>query len=231
MATGISLTVGPQAGADGAVVSSRAGKLGDQIVSELHGRFYEQNYRGALFSGGMTTTSISNATFTTATTGATATPIVGVWNPSGSTVNLVILQATMVITLSAGTSTGGGTFQWVVSTTGQNAISTGGTPWNRKTLSQAGSIAGAKNMAGVALTGLSGSLSILGGSALAGGSSGNFSFVGTAAGDATTQSGVSVENLDGSIIVPPGMILGLFCTTTPVAHSAGTNMIWEEVPL
>ena len=70
--------VGPQTLQDGATVNLRTGKGGDAIVSELHGRFYEQNYRGNLYSGGLAAlTSINNATFTVATTGATATPIAG----------------------------------------------------------------------------------------------------------------------------------------------------------
>ena len=36
--------------------------------------------------------------------------------------------------------------------------------------------------------------------------------------------GYSTKNLDGSIIVPPGGILGLFCSTTPVAyHRCGSG--------
>lgn len=227
MANAVVNQVGPGTYADGTNAPVRAGKLGDTIISELHGRFYEQVYRGNLFSGGMTTTSISNATFTTATLGVTGTPIVGVWNPANSTANLVILQAIMVITVTAATNTGGGTFQWC-SSTSNSAISTGNTPWNRKTLAQSGSVA--KNMAGVALTGMSNNVVVMHASSLGGGSAGNFSFVGTAAGQFTVQQ-TGVENLDGGIIVPPGGVLSLMCTTTPVAHSAGTALIWEEVPL
>jgi hypothetical protein len=45
-----------------------------------------------MFGGGMTLTSISNVTFTTATLGATCTPITGIYNPIGSGKNCVILQ-------------------------------------------------------------------------------------------------------------------------------------------
>ena len=49
------LNIGVQNQADGAqMVIARAGRQGDQIVSELHGRFYEQAYRGNLFSNGVT---------------------------------------------------------------------------------------------------------------------------------------------------------------------------------
>ena len=207
----------------------RMGQLGDVIVSELHGRFYEQNYRGGLFSGGISAlTSISAATFTTATTGATATPILGIHNPVGSTVNCVVLQATLGITITAATSTGAGPFVWM---TGQNtALNIAGVAsgFNRKTLQAAG--AQAQYFTGAAITNFTGTLAARFGSSLGGGSSTNASFVGTAAGPAA-QLAAFTENLDGSIIVPPGFVLALMATTTPVAHSAVSNILWEEVPI
>ncbi len=207
---------------------SRGGALGDLIVSELGGRFYEHNYRSGQFSGGMTATAINNATFTSATLGATCTPILGVWNPSASNVNLEILQATLQIALTAATVTGGGPFVWAAST-GNAALTLGGSPWNRKTLAQAGSQA--KNMAGVALTGLTNNLVVIGGSALGAGASGSFSFVGTAAGESTLLGAGGVENIDGSFIVPPGGVLALLATTTPVGHSAASSLLWNEKPV
>ena len=32
-------------------------------------------------------------------------------------------------------------------------------------------------------------------------------------------------------IAPPGGVLALLATTTPVAHSASSGLVWEEVPL
>ena len=42
-------------------------------------------------------------------------------------------------------------------------------------------------------------------------------------------SGNWVENFDGSLIVPPGAVLGLFSNTTPVAVSAAGTLLWAEV--
>ena len=52
MAISVELNVGPQAVAagDGTDINSRAGRTGDQIVSELHGRYFEQMRSGRLFS-------------------------------------------------------------------------------------------------------------------------------------------------------------------------------------
>lgn len=223
-------SVGPQQNADGATPQQgfRQGRNGEQIVSELHGRFYEQALRGLLFSGGMTLTSISNATFSTATLGATATPIVGVWNPTGSGKNLVILQAKVSPVNTALQTTGAGALMWA-SSVGNGAISTGNTPFNRGTGVAAGSVA--KDMCGVALTGLTNNLVVREASALGGGVISNLSTLQTAVGLFPPQF-PSLENLDGSLIVPPGGVLALLATTNaPVAISAASSIMWEEVSI
>lgn len=229
MAIQLAVQVGPQVVGDGAPAIVRGGRTGELVVQELHGRFYEQAYRNLLFSGGMTVTSISNATFTSATLGATCTPIAGVWNPGTSTVNLVILQAILGIIITASTATGCGPFVWAVST-GNNVLTLGGVPWNRRTLAQSGSQA--KNMAGIALTGLTNNLVVMGGSALVGGQATSASIIeGVVAAPPTIESGTTVENLDGSLIIPPGGVLALLATATAVAHSAVSALLWEEVAL
>ena len=40
----------------------------------------------------------------------------------------------------------------------------------------------------------------------------------------------SIDNIDGGWILPPGAVFGLFCTSTPVACSAGSAIVWEEIP-
>jgi hypothetical protein len=85
-------------------------------------------------------------------------------------------------------------------------------------------------VSGVALTGLSGTIATAFGSALGGGSYSNAALLGTAAGFQTILNGF-VENFDGSLIVPPGGVIALMATTTPVAHSATSALVWEEVPI
>lgn len=219
--------VGPASAADGGDIEIRLTRDGAQTTSDLHGRFYETNYRSALFSGGMGLTAINNATYTASSVSvsSTITSVAGVWNPSTSTVNLVILQAVVGLTMTAATSTGGAPFVWA-SSVGNTAISTGNTPLNRRTLALSGS--SAKDLTNVAPTGITNALVVRHASTLGGGSSMNFSFVGTAVGAATEQV-TSVENIDGGIIVPPGGVLALLATTTPVAHSATSSLLWEEV--
>lgn len=222
----------------GSFANLRGGKQGDGIFSELHGRFYEQNYNGNVFTSGLGSTSgstaITNATYTVAdgfsatlATAATATPILGIWNPTSSNVNAVILQASLTAYLTALQTTGGGGLVWGVST--NNAvISTGNTPFNRKTLSQTGSQC--KGMCGVALTGLSNVFAFLTGSILTAGGNLAASTLQTAVGLMPAATGV-IENFDGNLIVPPGAVLALFATTTPVAVNATGSLLWEEVPV
>lgn len=75
--------VSVQNNSDGDVVKARGGKQGDQIVSELHGRYYEQTYRGNMYgiAGALTTTTAAGA--------ATFTGLI-VGNPVGSGVNLAV---------------------------------------------------------------------------------------------------------------------------------------------
>lgn len=219
--------VGPDTLGDGAEAKVRQGKSAEQIVQELHGRFYETNYRSALFSGGMGLTSISNVTYTTATLGATATPVAGVWNPAASGVNLVMLQALLGVGITALQATGAAPFAWAMSV-GNAAISTGAQPLNRKTLALAGSQA--RDMTNVALTGLTNNLVVRFASALGGGSNVQAAFLATQVGALPPQI-PSVEPLEGSIIVPPGGVLALLATATGVAHSATSGLLWEEVPV
>lgn len=218
--------VGPTFGTSGTAAPFRADITGAQIVSDAHGRFTEAALRGSLFSAGMTTTSISNATFTTATLGATGTPIIGLWNPLNSGKNLIVLQARVQLIANAVTTfTGPGALMWCTSVN-QSAISTGITPLNRFSLVASGSIA--KGFANTALTGLSGNLTIQEASGLISFSN-NFSNALTAAGQATPGGG-GIDHIDGAIVLVPGSVLALLGTTTPSSVSAASSIMWEEVP-
>ena len=130
---------GPQSTQPGTTPAVRLGQLNDVIVSELHGRFYEQAYRGAFFSFGMTLTALVSANATATGVTATAQPVLGLWNPLNSTVNCVMTQAQLNCVANNLTSGAGpGAFVWLVQYA-QGAITTGSTPFNRKTLTQVGS--------------------------------------------------------------------------------------------
>lgn len=217
---------GPGLTANGSNNPGRTDKTIALIANDAHGRFAEAARLQRLFSGGMTAiTSISNATFTTATTGATATPIIGLWNPSNSGKWASILQVRLQIIVTAATVTGPGTFHWF-SALAQSALTLGTAAFNRYSLASSGS--SMQFFAGNALTGLSGTITIREAAGVNGGPLGNFSEVGTAAGFTTPVAPVAIDNVDGAMLVPPGGLVGILCSTTPTAISAASAILWEE---
>lgn len=229
MASIIGGQVGPATLTDGAYgVPWRMGRAGEGVVQELHGRFYEQTYRGNMFSIGCGPTALSANTITLT---ASTTPILGVWNPSTSTVNLVITQASLAAYINTLTTPqSAGAFVWATSN-GNAAITTGSAPFNRKTLANSGSQAKAFG-GGVALTGLTNNLVILEGADIP--APGPLAYGTIVAPTATGNSltGVDgVQNFDGNLIIPPGGVLALLNTTSTTTMSVAGRLCWEEVPL
>ena len=216
------VTPGLQANQDGVLNTARAGRTGEQLVSELQGRFYENAYRNFLFSIGGAQAALSANTITLV---AATTPIVGVWNPSTSPVNLVILQASCSIVGTSTTTVGQGALVWA-SSLGNVAISTGSVPFSRKTMSTAGSQAKGFALANTtALTGLTNNLVVF--------ENADFGGVGFTVTSNTAIAGgmAGVENFDGSLIVPPGGVLALLNTTSTTTVSASARLLWAELPL
>lgn len=84
------LTTGTQNQSDSTAVNARAGKQGDLIASQLHGRYYEQTYRGNCFYA-----SIQAVATTTVGLATTYTGLV-ISNPVGSAVNMVLNKASVM---------------------------------------------------------------------------------------------------------------------------------------
>lgn len=222
---------GPAKYANGSSAALRGGTLGDGIFSELHGRFYEQNYQGNLFSiGCFPATTVAPTALSAATIllTASAQPIVGVWNPLTSGVNLAILQAMLVDVINAATSVAAGAFVWAAST-GNGALTAGLAPWNRKTLSQNGSQAkGFALSTASLLTGLTNNLVIFDAAEF---NTASGLLTTTVAAATPTPSVSGIANIDGNIIVPPGGVLALLNTVSSVTHSVTARLLWEEVPV
>jgi len=215
--------VGPQSAQSmgvGMPANLRTGQLGDLVVTELHGKWYEQAYRGNLYSVGSNVVALSA---NTVTLDATTTPIIGVWNPLTSTVNLVMSKAKMQIAVAGASAVAPGGFVWATSIN-NGAITTGLTPLSRKTLAQAGSQAKGFN-ASVALTGLTNALVIQ--------HAAGFGTLVAAQGATPTPfiSGDCVEEFDGGLIVPPGGVLALLNTIATTTISVAAMLMWEEIPV
>lgn len=85
--------VGPQTQGDGALAPNRYLRDGSLAVSELHGKYYEQSYRGNTFWATMTAGVIFP------TTGATAANVMTLANPAGSGKNLSLISFDQVYTI------------------------------------------------------------------------------------------------------------------------------------
>lgn len=213
--------VGIQNQPDGAqLVIQRLGRQGDAIVSELHGRFYEQAYRGNLFSNG--NAGLVALTANTITLTATTTPILGVYNPLGSGVNLVMLQAVLAAGINNTASTGPGAFVWATST-GNTALSTGLTPFAHLV---GGAVSKAKGLALTALTGLTNNLVI---AEAADFPSPNIITTTAVPTTVTTPMSNGIENFDGGLILQPGGVLALLNTVSTTSISVFGRLLWEEV--
>ena len=220
--------VGPTTNADGSSQLLRLGRAGDAIITALHGRFYEQNYRGNVFSIGNNAVALSANTITLT---ATSTPILGVWNPPTSTVNIVLLKASLTYYANTLTTPAApGPFAWA-SSVGNTAISTGLAPYNRKTMQAAGSQA--KAFAGAtALTGLTNNLTIFDGADFPSPGILAYGIITPSTTSATgTQGQAGITEFEGALMVPPGGVLSLVNTTSTTTFSVSGKIIWEEVPL
>lgn len=214
---------GPSNTGDGFSVPMRLGRNGDQIVTQLHGRWYEQNFRGSLFSFG--TTAITALSANTITLTATTTPILGLWNPPGSGVNAVIIKAFLAAKINTVTTpVAPGAFVWAASGP-NNALTLGSAPINRKLLTTGGSNVKAYTAA-TALTGLSTNLVIFDTAHFT-----DFANLtsGTIANTAQLQSFGGVQEIEGAMIVQPGYVLALLNTTSTTTYSYTGSLMWEEV--
>lgn len=196
--------VGVQNNADGATpITQRVGQQGDFIVSELHGRDYEQAVRGNMFSVNTQGTAIT----TTAALATTWTGL-GIANASGAAVNLVVrkFKATQFAVGAAATiGIMGGAGVLAASLTPQNR-KLGGPACATTTTASAGA-----TISTPLLIDTFGSLGSL----------------------ATTgyglENGLYID-MGGDLIIPPGFFV---CTYTSIVTTSALNFgfTWEEVPI
>lgn len=109
-------TVGPTLNSDGAIQEIRLGRGGEVVMSELHGKYYLQAFRGNLFHATMSAGVIFPAPAATV-----ANPMT-LYNPVGSGRNLVLTSFDMVVTVIPGTPLTGLYGLYVNSNTGAAAV-------------------------------------------------------------------------------------------------------------
>jgi hypothetical protein len=231
MALPVSGQTGPSTQSDGAqLFPFRQGRQGELVVQELHGRFYEQALRGNLYAAGGSSAFTITGNAAIAGTGAgTCTPLIAFCNPLASKVNGVMLQVSCSFGLGTNTVTGPGQLFWCLST--GNTITNGTRAWSRNNFGQGGGqltvVAG-----GGTFVGLTNLLTVAYPSQINAGLP-TYS-VGTSVGTGVLIvppfAGQVTENIDGSIVIPPGGVLALMCAGTAVNVTASPSGVWEEVP-
>lgn len=199
----------------GLQVPARAGQLGDMIVSELHGRYYESTYRRAMFTGA-TQAVIATATVAGLTTATTGVPVL--YNPIGNTNNVVITKVAMGFVLAPAAP-----LIYGIATGFNGATTLAGTltsviPKSRFIGLGAAPTALMYFSASITLPTIP-TLDII---------------LGTVdTGAITTAPGgpAVVYDLEGSIILPPGAYALVYTSTAMLANSLMASFQWEEVPI
>lgn len=192
----------------GVTPTVRQGQLGEVIMQELHGRYYETAYRRNQFNAATQAGVTTSAGLGTAVTGLILT------NPTSSTVNLVPNKigyafnaapaATMVIGLAFNTST--------TAVTQTTAI----TPRNNF-------------LGGQTAQGLVASSVTLPSAGIISHIFGSVDYIATPANYLAKP--VALIDLEGSIVMPPGSYLHLYTSTASAASSTFASIQWEEIPV
>ncbi len=211
------------------------------------GRYYEMNYMGAIFSYGVASTALVSANATATGLGATAQPIIGIFNPPTSKVNLVLLKTAITVTAQASSATSPGAFVWVYANSQPLGLNANGqTPLSRFSLSQTTDQNGQtfpKSQAyafamGNALQGLGLSMLATGAyqttpALINSGQPFNSTQVVSPEPSTSTalMGGQSEEENAGDWIVSPGCFLGIMGSVSTTTVSIAPKMMWCEVPV
>jgi hypothetical protein len=207
LATSASISAGSQ-------TVARYGNMGDQIVSELHGRYYEAAYRKSLFAG-------AAQAVAPATTAGLSTSLIGLpvlYNPIGNAYNLVLTKVGYAFLLAQPTTASIiGIATGFNPTTALSGTLTSVTPKNRFVGGPAPT--GQMYFSATALTlptvaTLDTVLGVMDTGALT-----------------VATSAPSFYDFEGGIILPPGGYLHLYTSAASATSSLLASFAWEEVPI
>jgi hypothetical protein len=193
--------------APGTQAPMRQGNLGEQIVNELHGRYYESCYRRAIYHAAIAG-QVTSVGLTATHTGLVLS------NPVGSTVNLVVLKFGMGFTvvfpavsalgLGIGYNAGTNVTHSAAVTVRSNFIGVGasgvGLVDNSSVMPTAPTL---HTILGAGLTGAA----------------------------TTTPVVFAYFDLEGSVILPPGAYLCTYTSTVCGTAAGHFSFSWEEVPI
>ena len=190
--------------APGVQAPLRQGNMGENIMSELHGRYYETAYRRALFNA-----CVQAATTTTVALATTYTGLV-LSNPIGSQVNLVLEKVGIALSVAP----------VGISALGIMAGYNSGTNVTHTTAGTPRSLFFGAGAAGVGLVDTSATLPtapVLIHPLMGGFTAG-----------ALPSASPSLIDIEGGIILPPGAYAAIYSLTAAIGLF---SFQWEEVPI
>ncbi len=188
------------------------GTFGEALFSELSPVYYNLLKAGKAYS-----LSIAGANPSAFVGGAAGTPLLGLYNPANSGVDLVLVQARLAIRTTGSAAVATDMNFWGVA---QGGVAITGTQTLARNLySQATSGSAAYGMANVANT-----------AALASNLIAPSFSIGLTAATAVTNVQNLVDDLKGIITVAPGSYLAWGASVAPTAASLDAALIWVELP-
>ena len=211
MPQNLNLNVGPVHVSDGNQGNQglRAARELELVVSENQARLYEKTSRGGKFAAPWNAVTILS-THNSPLTAGTGTPIVGIYNPIGSGVNLAITKVIQHLT----SGTPAGALVWNNVPLPQNITAASSTPISK--LINAAPASVAKLWVNTAVTGSSAGVLLF--------AEGGFAAVAAGAGVNTF---VNVH--DGDLVIPPGTMLALCSYGTGTTHLTSGTVEWDEI--
>lgn len=193
----------------------RLGNMGEVVVSELHGRYYEAAYRRTLFTGA-TQAVIATGTAAGLTVSTTGVPVL--YNPIGNTVNLVLHKVAITNLVAPVAASAIGIATGYNASTAVSGTLTSVTPKSRF-IGQGANPTGLMYFSAAITLPTVPTLDVVLGTI-------------TTAAITTTPTGPSIlVDLEGSIILPPGAYATIYTSTALAASSLLASFSWEEVPL
>ena len=193
---------------DGAVRELRSDHTGAAVVTDAHGRYYE-----AVRAGNVYQLAVANGAVTAFTGGAGGTPLVSVYNPTGSGKNLIILGVSVAPRTAASAAGSVGFSLWG----GPSAANTGTltSPTNLLTLQTSGSVAkGSSNAATTSTTAVNLLMPCI-----------QYYWATAAA----SMFGNIVCDVAGAIVCAPGNLVAFGGSAALTSATYDAAMWWEEV--
>ena len=203
--------------ADGTTANINLGRANEALVAELHGKFFEQCYRGNLYYASTAAAGVAIST------SSTLTPTYSLWNPAAS--GKLMVPVSLMVSWATVTTLAGGVV-WTATTNAGSSISTTAPMVAFGTGTAINANLGSGKVSVVrAATG--GTTTIVAAPTL-------FRTTGISVGTTSLVAGTAWwcarEEYDGSMIVPPGNAIHVMASTVLAAVCTITTA-WLEVPL